>query len=66
LPRLLEVLWADVPEAAIYKYNYPAASEYEIGISGERLMAAPARDAVRPKKAYQFKFGSLVPSTPNS
>lgn len=55
------MLGTGVPEASIDKHGEALAPENEIGPSRQRLMTAPAGNAIRPQNGGQLQFGIFVP-----
>lgn len=56
---------AAMPKTAIHKHRKPCFWEDEIGFAENRLMSAPAFDAMPPEQFRQRQFRFLVPASTN-
>jgi hypothetical protein len=56
----LITLWTTVPKTTVHKNNGPFASECEVGLAKDRLVATPSCNPVPPKYFDQFQLGRFV------
>ncbi len=59
------VLGAAVPETPINENCQPLAPEHEVRLAGQRLVTAPAGDALRPQNVGQSQFCVAVAAGPD-
>ena len=59
------VLWTEMPETAINKYDHSMLWEDEIRFPRQRSMATPASNIVGPQNLNQREFSVFISATPN-